>query len=139
MVFSLLSLRAPSPPVITSPFPPCHCKPLSPCHCEHHEVVRSNLSFWVPHSRTHCFWAPEIATSPKIRAPRNDVGGSVRTLGVVIANPFPPCHCKPFSSLSLRTPRSGAKQSLFLGPSFPYVLPPGTRDCHVAQNTGSSQ
>ncbi len=50
------------------------------------------------------------------------------------------CHCEPHSSpviastilpLSLRAPRSGAKQSLSSDSPFSFVRVPGTRDCHV--------
>ncbi len=36
--------------------------------------VRGNLFFVVSHSRSCGYWVPEIASSPKMRAPRNDRG-----------------------------------------------------------------
>ncbi len=44
--------------------------------------------FAFPHSRLYGSQVPEIATSPKIRAPRNDRWGSLRGLGEVEAISF---------------------------------------------------
>ncbi len=88
---------------------------------------------------------PEIATSPKIRAPRNDSWGDVRTLGIVIASPrsFPLSrHYEGHGSGLWQSPRADShapsepslrgsfcepKQSLFCVSQ--YTL--DTRDCRV--------
>ncbi len=51
----------------------CHCEGLPlPRHCEARSVSRSNLAFGFSNTP----WVLEIATSPKMRAPRNDKWGT---------------------------------------------------------------
>ncbi len=89
------------------------------CHCElslFPFLVIARATEWpeaislfgVPHLRTYCLWVPEIASSPKMRAPRND-------------KPHP-CHCEGHGV---------ARSNLSFSPLFPYRRLLVTRDCRV--------
>ena len=68
---------------------------LTYCHCKGHPYPLSLRGVILQPRNNLSFEVPEIATSPKIRAPRNDVGGS-EVPGLSLRNPALslPCHCE---------------------------------------------